>query len=552
MWLLYSRATTLYSSREEARSIFIHMQHKRLGIKSALFYIAYADFELQACNCDAKIKVSEKGCSCITKARNIIDLGLQNLAEPIDKLKSYPRNLECSYHNAQMPSSSSRHDVDSVISSNETPILQHNYKLPSIFKPYDNSSSFSSNKAKSFASSSTTAPTILDTLIEDDETLHPIALYQNHEIKSSTDNGIDCIPKFNMENDSFINQTHQVVTDCTRTSSSRKVPLISQGVPDKKIKKETEKETTTITRLRSVSRPQLGPPLRVQTLKDLDIKEVETAKDSTSDILDNMCTSKPLTRADIGYMLDWKPTGPRPSTVPSVPSQSASHFSEKEEPIRKGIFGTQLEKIDEDDRSKDTSKASSKISNYNNSTEEQEMDTQPSVIQRDAPGHRSALDMQITLQSHIQQTRVTSSSSPESLDRNLSSLSTLKGQVNPMFLPLACEENIVHVNGQPYMKLSVIGSGASCKVYRAISKDKAIVAIKKVKREEMSKKALEGYANEIDLLRKLQGCPFIIQMYDSEVDAHKKLIYVVMELGEIDLNHVVRLNNDVMSLCPFS
>ena len=55
----------------------------------------------------------------------------------------------------------------------------------------------------------------------------------------------------------------------------------------------------------------------------------------------------------------------------------------------------------------------------------------------------------------------------------------------------------------------------------------------------MRRKAVEGYANEISLLRRLRGNPAIIQMYDSEVDIKRKAIYLVMELGEVDLNHVV-------------
>ena len=50
---------------------------------------------------------------------------------------------------------------------------------------------------------------------------------------------------------------------------------------------------------------------------------------------------------------------------------------------------------------------------------------------------------------------------------------------------------------------------------------------------------MEGYANEISLLRRLRGNPAIIQMYDSEVDLTRKAIFLVMEPGEVDLNHVV-------------
>ena len=61
----------------------------------------------------------------------------------------------------------------------------------------------------------------------------------------------------------------------------------------------------------------------------------------------------------------------------------------------------------------------------------------------------------------------------------------------------------------------------------------------KVKLAGMTRKSVEGYANEISLLRRLRGNPAIIQMYDSEVDLTRKAIFLVMEPGEVDLNHVV-------------
>ena len=121
-----------------------------------------------------------------------------------------------------------------------------------------------------------------------------------------------------------------------------------------------------------------------------------------------------------------------------------------------------------------------------------------------------------------------------------SRIEALLGGVNQQFLPLVHQNNILQVNGASYAKLGVIGKGGSCKVYRALSKKCAVVAIKKVKLEGMERKAIEGYANEIALLKRLRGNPAIIQMYDSEVDIQRKSIFVVMELGEVDLNHVLR------------
>ena len=116
----------------------------------------------------------------------------------------------------------------------------------------------------------------------------------------------------------------------------------------------------------------------------------------------------------------------------------------------------------------------------------------------------------------------------------------LVAKANLQFLPLVQEDNILRVNGSSYAKLGVIGKGGSCKVYRALSKKCSVVAIKKVKLQGMDRKAIEGYANEISLLKRLRGNPAIINMYDSEVDLERRFIYLVMELGEVDLNQVLQ------------
>ena len=119
-------------------------------------------------------------------------------------------------------------------------------------------------------------------------------------------------------------------------------------------------------------------------------------------------------------------------------------------------------------------------------------------------------------------------------------LSKLLDKANADFLPLISEDNMLRVNSVPYVKLGVIGKGGSCKVYRALSKDCSVLAIKKVKLDKLDKKAIDGYANEIALLKRLRGNPCIIQLHDSEVDLQRKAIFLVMEPGEVDLNHVIQ------------
>ena len=108
------------------------------------------------------------------------------------------------------------------------------------------------------------------------------------------------------------------------------------------------------------------------------------------------------------------------------------------------------------------------------------------------------------------------------------------------FLPLIEKKNVISVEGAPYAKLGVIGKGGSCKVYRALSRDCDVVALKKVKLDGLNEASINGYANEIALLRRLKGNPAIIQLYSAEVDLARKSILLVMELGEVDLNYVLR------------
>jgi serine/threonine protein kinase len=119
-------------------------------------------------------------------------------------------------------------------------------------------------------------------------------------------------------------------------------------------------------------------------------------------------------------------------------------------------------------------------------------------------------------------------------------IAALVAKSNRDFLPLVSESNVIRVNTVPFAKLGVIGKGGSCKVYRALAKDCSIVAIKKVKLGGMDKKAINGYANEIALLKRLRGNSEIIQLYDSEIDLSRKAIFLVMELGEVDLNQVIQ------------
>ncbi|KAJ2473342.1 Dual-specificity kinase, spindle pole body (SPB) duplication and spindle checkpoint function [Coemansia sp. RSA 2322] len=100
------------------------------------------------------------------------------------------------------------------------------------------------------------------------------------------------------------------------------------------------------------------------------------------------------------------------------------------------------------------------------------------------------------------------------------------------------------VNGRSYQKISITGRGGSSKVYKAMSPKHEIFAIKRVSFSRADMQAIEGYINEILLLRKFEGNPYIIQLYDAEINKERGLIHMVMEFGETDLASVLKRQGD--------
>ncbi|TMW59583.1 hypothetical protein Poli38472_004652 [Pythium oligandrum] len=110
--------------------------------------------------------------------------------------------------------------------------------------------------------------------------------------------------------------------------------------------------------------------------------------------------------------------------------------------------------------------------------------------------------------------------------------------------PFASLTSKVVVNGRTYIKLEQIGSGGSSKVYRMLGPDLKIYALKKIKLKRLDPKSIEQYTNEIELLQRLQGNPFIIRLISAEQDLQQRIINVLMEHGEIDLGERLREMKD--------
>eukprot|EP00904_Undaria_pinnatifida_P006545 jgi/Undpi1/301/HiC_scaffold_1.g00297.m1 len=108
----------------------------------------------------------------------------------------------------------------------------------------------------------------------------------------------------------------------------------------------------------------------------------------------------------------------------------------------------------------------------------------------------------------------------------------------------------VVVNGTRYLKTEKIGRGGSSEVFRVVSPDGQMMALKVVKVDdqgEQGQSLLESYSNEIALLKQFQGSRFIIGLENAEVDRSRGIISIVLELGETDLDSLLRQHKAVLA-----
>lgn len=93
------------------------------------------------------------------------------------------------------------------------------------------------------------------------------------------------------------------------------------------------------------------------------------------------------------------------------------------------------------------------------------------------------------------------------------------------------------VNGREYLVLESVGKGGSSTVYKVLSSEMKILALKRVKVPKSSgfRATLDSFANEISLLKKLKGSPTIVNLHDAEVREENGTILLIMEYGDTDL-----------------
>uniref|UniRef100_A0A7S3G7X5 Protein kinase domain-containing protein n=1 Tax=Palpitomonas bilix TaxID=652834 RepID=A0A7S3G7X5_9EUKA len=97
----------------------------------------------------------------------------------------------------------------------------------------------------------------------------------------------------------------------------------------------------------------------------------------------------------------------------------------------------------------------------------------------------------------------------------------------------AHNDDTIFVRRVPYTRLDVMGRGGSSKVFKVMGPDRKTYALKKIRTKGLDRETVESFENEISLLKSLKGKDGIIRLVNYEIQPG--LIYVVLELGEIDL-----------------
>lgn len=80
----------------------------------------------------------------------------------------------------------------------------------------------------------------------------------------------------------------------------------------------------------------------------------------------------------------------------------------------------------------------------------------------------------------------------------------------------------MYVNGAVYQKLALVGRGGSSKVFKVISQQREIYALKRIRLSRTDRDTAKGFIDEIMLLQRLQGKSNIITLIDSEVRGRAK------------------------------
>ncbi|XP_078068583.1 dual specificity protein kinase Ttk [Mustelus asterias] len=107
-------------------------------------------------------------------------------------------------------------------------------------------------------------------------------------------------------------------------------------------------------------------------------------------------------------------------------------------------------------------------------------------------------------------------------------------------------ESIV-VKERVYSIIKLLGTGGSSKVFQVLDQKKQLYAVKQVNLQDADDLAVAGYKDEIEYLKRLQQhSDKIIKLFDYEIT--ENYIYMVMELGNVDFNTLLRRKKVIKAL----
>ncbi|KAG4070244.1 hypothetical protein HA402_003934 [Bradysia odoriphaga] len=104
----------------------------------------------------------------------------------------------------------------------------------------------------------------------------------------------------------------------------------------------------------------------------------------------------------------------------------------------------------------------------------------------------------------------------------------------------ALENKVIEINGKEFILKKKIGSGGSCLVYSSKCKLNGADRALKVVNLRTDPANVESYLNETKCLEKLQGNANVIKLFEYLHRPDKYSLFLVMELGETDLNKVLK------------
>jgi serine/threonine-protein kinase RIO1 len=582
IWLSYARSQAKYGTIEEARVSFRRIQNQQLGVRDARFYLAVAEVEQN---------------NNLAIALQALKIGIDQKAEPLEKLKSALLHLE----NRQSSDPSCRAGEvlldDSSLSTEKKLNIGAGFpiRIPPL-QPVSNHSQRKRNEQTDMSPkclktetvaivnsplahneilTNTADSNIVELSSQKRGTYSSLAIDMNDSVLAGPHNQVSNVGRLKRSSSElgYVNlhpnepqkasqhmnnkkkkgfqqalfEHHQPMKQAAISTASDALPRDVLLINSKAVVSSTsdKKDRVLYSQLLSEADEvrEIGKKRRVDLLsktprlakvgingKAQRVDQAKTSFQSSNQHVDLSMASKPsqspteegdksiqqtvpkvstvpkVAKMDLSYILNWDPDARRCNSQNETELNLASGVSENKPSV---------EKIDEEPSRAGFSTTSS-VSTCSSSL-------------NSAPPSPSRCTQEGQPENKV---RIDRSSRPDT--------AALIAKANPEFLPLVTESNILRVNGKPFLKLNVIGSGGSCKVYRALSKDCSVVAIKRVKIDGIDLKTVDGYANEIALLKRLRCNPAIIEMIDSEVDLARKSIFLVLELGEIDLNQAIQ------------